>query len=269
MKKTTLSGENEKLEWNTHDEIGVLVQEYNLMIEKLEDSKKALAQNEKESAWKEMAQQVAHEIKNPLTPMKLKIQHLQRILSTTDPSQEALASLLQQVDTLSDIATSFSTFAKMPLPIIEKFNLTQLVYDIGELYKNRNDVEVKLKIPVSPVEAYADQKMMGRVFTNLILNGIQAVPDDRKPIINIEMYVNEIQEAVLIFKDNGIGIPKEIQDKVFMPNFSTKFTGSGIGLALAKRGVEQAGGRIWFETTEGQGTTFYITLPMYKTQLNA
>lgn len=269
LKKTTLNGENEKLDWNTQDEIGVLVREYNEMIEKLEDSKKALAQNEKESAWKEMAQQVAHEIKNPLTPMKLKIQHLQRIISATDPSQEALASLLQQVDTLSDIATSFSTFAKMPLPIIEKFNLTKLVYDIGELYKNRSDVDVKLKIPVSTVEAYADQKMMGRVFTNLILNGIQAVPEDRKPLINIEMYVNEIKEAVLIFEDNGMGIPTDIQDKVFMPNFSTKFTGSGIGLALANRAVEQAGGRIWFETSKGDGTTFYITLPMYEKRMDA
>ena len=263
LKKTTLGGDNEKLEWNTRDEIGILVHEYNEMIEKLEDSRNALARKEKESAWKEMAQQVAHEIKNPLTPMKLKIQHLQRTIKTDDLTQEALKSLLQQVDTLSDIATSFSAFAKMPIPIIEEFNLTQLVHDTGELYRNREDVDIKIKIPVSPVMAFADKQLIGRIFTNLILNSIQAVPKDVKAEILIEMYVNEIKEAVLTFKDNGEGIPEDIQNKIFLPNFSTKFTGSGIGLALAKRGVEHSGGRIWFESELGKGTTFYIILPMY------
>ena len=263
LKKTTLGGDNEKLESNTRDESGILVHEYNEMIEKLEDSRNALARKEKESAWKEMAQQVAHEIKNPLTPMKLKIQHLQRTIKTDDLTQEALKSLLQQVDTLSDIATSFSAFAKMPIPIIEEFNLTQLVHDTGELYRNREDVDIKIKIPVSPVMAFADKQLIGRIFTNLILNSIQAVPKDVKAEILIEMYVNEIKEAVLTFKDNGEGIPEDIQNKIFLPNFSTKFTGSGIGLALAKRGVEHSGGRIWFESELGKGTTFYIILPMY------
>lgn len=264
LKKTTLSGENEKLVWNTKDEIGVLVQEYNQMIEKLEESKKALARNEKESAWKEMAQQVAHEIKNPLTPMKLKIQHMQRITPPDDHSQEAFKSLLQQVDTLSDIATSFSTFANMPLPIIKQFNLSQLVMNTRELYKDNDEITLNLELPALPVFVYADQKIIGRIITNIILNGIQAIPTYRHPLIDINMYVNDKQEAVLVFKDNGVGIPADIQDKVFMPNFSTKFTGSGIGLALAKRGVEQVGGRIWFDTKEEEGTTFYIALPMYK-----
>lgn len=264
LKRTTLGGDNEKLEWQARDEIGILVHEYNEMIEKLDDSKDALAKKEKESAWKEMAQQVAHEIKNPLTPMKLKIQHLQRTLGTSAAAQESLQVLLHQVDTLSDIATSFSSFAKMPIPIIEQVDVTQVIQDTLELYKDNNEVVIDINVPDEAVIVNADQQLMGRIFTNIVLNGIQSVPKSRKPLIHIKMYVNELNEAVIAFSDNGKGIPVDIRDKVFIPNFSTKYSGSGIGLALAKRGVEHAGGSIWFESKEGEGTTFFIILPAKK-----
>lgn len=261
LKATTLGGNNEKLDWPARDEIGILVQEYNEMIEKLSDSRKALSRQEKESAWKEMAQQVAHEIKNPLTPMKLKIQHLQRVMSNDTGTVESLQSLLQQVDTLNDIATSFSSFAKMPIAIIEKVDLNTIIKDTVELYKDNSEVTIELNIPDDEVFVNTDNKMMGRIFTNLILNGIQSVPESRNAYVHIKMYVSHQNEAILAISDNGDGIPEEIQEKVFTPNFSTKFTGSGIGLTLAKRGVEQSKGRIWFETEKGRGTTFFIVLP--------
>lgn len=262
LKKTTLGWDNEKIDWPARDEIGILVHEYNEMIEKLGESRKALSRQEKESAWKEMAQQVAHEIKNPLTPMKLKIQHLQRTLDSDQHTKEALQSLLQQVDTLNDIATSFSSFAKMPIAVIERVDLKQVIVDTVELYKDNVDVTIELNVPDEPVFVQTDKLMMGRIFTNIILNSIQSVPATRKPCIHIKMYENELSEAVMAFTDNGDGIPEKIQEKIFTPNFSTKFSGSGIGLTLAKRGVEQSGGRIWFDTEKNIGTTFFIILPM-------
>lgn len=263
LKQTTLSGNNEKLDWPARDEIGILVQEYNDMIEKLGESRKALSRQEKESAWKEMAQQVAHEIKNPLTPMKLKIQHLQRVLNADSNAVESLQSLLQQVDTLNDIATSFSSFAKMPIAVIEKVDLLHVISDTVELYKDNKEVIIECSLPEGEeIYVNTDKSMMGRIFTNLILNGIQSVPNSRQACIHIKCYVTYKNEVMVAISDNGNGIPEEIKDKIFTPNFSTKFTGSGIGLTLAKRGIEQSKGNIWFDTSEGVGTTFYIVLPL-------
>ena len=166
-----------------------------------------------------MAQQVAHEIKNPLTPMKLKIQHLLRTIEPEGHTKEALQSLLQQVDTLNDIATSFSSFAKMPIAVIESVDLNQIISDTVELHKDNSEVTIELSVPEEPVTVRTDKLMMGRIFTNLILNSIQSVPDSRKACVHIKMYVNELSEAVLAFTDNGNGIPEDIQEKIFTPNF--------------------------------------------------
>jgi two-component system nitrogen regulation sensor histidine kinase NtrY len=266
INRTSLSQDNEPIEWSSKDEIGVLVGEYNKMLIKLEENKTALAKSEKESAWREMAKQVAHEIKNPLTPMKLTIQHLQRTLkekkgNIKDISEKALNVLLEQVDNLSEIATSFSLFAKMPIPKYLKFDISKVLLNAVNLHNNQNEVIVEAKIEQGKFTILGDDQLMSSIFTNLLLNSIQSVPNKRKP--EIKAFLSSKDSKLLIeIRDNGTGIPQNIRDKVFIPNFSTKFSGSGIGLAVAKRGVEHAGGRIWFETIEGTGTSFFIELPL-------
>jgi two-component system nitrogen regulation sensor histidine kinase NtrY len=268
IKRTTL-GRNEPLEWYNNDEIGMMVGEYNKMLVNLEASKQALSRSEKESAWREMAQQVAHEIKNPLTPMKLTLQHLQRILfrdeELSEQSSRAINTLLSQVDNLNDIATSFSAFAKMPVPKNEVFEITVLTLDTVNLYESDADTKVSTHIQERPLFVLGDPQLMSRIITNLILNAIQSVPQGRKPEVEVWLYTNLSRTSVILeVKDNGSGIPDEIHDKVFIPNFSTKYAGSGIGLAVAKRGIEHAGGKIWFETQKDIGTTFFIELPLVK-----
>lgn len=267
IRKTTLGRKNEKIEWNSDDEIGGLVKEYNEMLEKLEESEKELAIKEKESAWREMAQQVAHEIKNPLTPMKLSLQHLQRTMGdgeNMDRIKRTLTTLLTQIETLNDIATSFSSFARMPLPSSDTFDIVTSCQETCNLYANDEKVDLVTQIDLEECLVVGDKKLMGRILTNLVLNGIQAVEEDTRPQIYIGLKKVGNQEVLLYVQDNGIGISADLKDKVFVPKFSTKSTGSGIGLAVAKNGVEHAGGKIWFETEENKGTCFYIQLPILK-----
>ncbi|HVD99384.1 MAG TPA: HAMP domain-containing sensor histidine kinase [Cytophagaceae bacterium] len=265
IRKTTF-GDNKPLDWNSKDEIGLLISEYNSMLLKLEHNRIALSRSEKESAWREMAKQVAHEIKNPLTPMKLKIQHLQRSWNEKNPLAEeqtikGLQSLLDQVNILSEIASSFAIFAKMPIPKNELFDVGEVLKSTVNLYNNTHDVRVDIKVEKGNFMIEGDEQLMGSIFTNLIINAIQSVPYERKPEVGFSL--SKADGKVLIeIKDNGMGIPDAIRDKVFLPNFSTKETGSGIGLAVAKRGVEHAGGRIWFETKTGEGTSFFIEIPL-------
>lgn len=270
LKLTNLES-NEYMNWPSKDEIGLLVNEYNNMLAKLEASKKVLASNEKESAWREMAKQVAHEIKNPLTPMKLTLQHLLRLQSSgslDDPKmlKKPIETLIHQVDTLSDIATSFSTFAKMPLPKNEEINFRVVLAEVLELYKNRQDVMFTFKDEASEspeIFIMGDPKLFGRVISNLIINGIQAVEPSKRSEITVSLSTTA-DSLILEIRDNGKGIPDDLKEKIFIPNFSTKSEGSGLGLAIAKRGVETAGGDIWFETQEGIGTSFYLSFPLLK-----
>ncbi|MGI9549581.1 MAG: ATP-binding protein, partial [Aurantibacter sp.] len=237
IKKTTLTGYNEPLEWESDDEIGLMVGEYNRMLKNLEASKTALARSEKESAWREMAKQVAHEIKNPLTPMKLTLQHLKRTLAQGNSkdevtSEKPLNMLLQQIDTLSDIATSFSSFAKMPVPKNQRFEAGSVLKKTIQLHDNNTGHKITTNIEAGKHFVMGDAQLMGRIFSNLIINGIQSVPNDRTPTIeiNLETKYNQLQ---IEFTDNGSGIPEDIRDKIFIPNFSTKEEGSGIGLSIA------------------------------------
>jgi two-component system nitrogen regulation sensor histidine kinase NtrY len=266
LKQTTLNGNNEKLEYHSEDEIGLLVNEYNQMLLKLEESKNELAIREKEAAWREMARQVAHEIKNPLTPMKLSLQYLQKAIAEKRENTEALISkiaqtLITQIEILSDIATSFSNFTALPDLKPERLNLSQVLRQSLDLHNNPAEVCIKADIKAGNYEVIADENILMRSFNNLIINALQAVPAGKKPEIMVSLQTQD-HKASISFRDNGSGIPAEIRHKIFVPNFSTKFTGSGIGLAVVKRGIESAGGRIWFETEEGQGTTFYIELPL-------
>ncbi len=261
LSKTTFNEINEPIHWNTSDEIGMLVNEYNSMLVKLETSRTALVRSEKESAWKEIAQQVAHEIKNPLTPMKLTLQHMRRLAGEGDEAHlKSIDNLLRQIDNLSDIVTSFSAFARLPAPDPKRFEVSALVSQLVQLH-SRPNMDFVYKSPSQGVFVVADEQMLSGIFTNLIINACQAMEGRESPRLEIAIKVKE-KEAEVSFKDNGIGIAEDIQDKVFVPSFSTKEEGSGIGLALARRGVEQTGGSIWFETVPGYGTTFYVSLPL-------
>ncbi|MDF2159204.1 HAMP domain-containing sensor histidine kinase [Algoriphagus sp. CAU 1675] len=266
--KTTNLENNEPMYWDSKDEIGLLVNEYNNMLYKLEASKKVLASTEKESAWREMAKQVAHEIKNPLTPMKLTLQHLLRLqeagrLDDLEKLKKSLETLIHQVDALSGIASSFSTFAKMPLPKNELMNFKEVLGKVLDLFKNdqRLDLSFQDDSYTDNIPIFGDDKLFGRVISNLIINGVQAVAPGVRPSIKVWLWLTE-KAVFLEITDNGKGIPPELRDKIFVPNFSTKSTGSGLGLAIAKSGVETAGGKIWFETELGKGTTFYLTFPL-------
>ncbi|WP_091548560.1 sensor histidine kinase [Thermoflexibacter ruber] len=268
LKGTNLNIHNEPLDYKSDDEIGLLVGAYNKMLVQLEESKEALSKSEKESAWREMAKQVAHEIKNPLTPMKLTLQHIKRVIGEENPRLNmSLETLLTQIDILSDIATSFSSFANMPIPKNEEFEITEVLKQTVDLYENDGgNAKILLNMIEGKYYVNGDKQLMGRILTNLIINGIQAVPNTRTPEIVIFFRLSGTHNVLIEIADNGIGIAESIRHKVFLPNFSTKFTGSGIGLALAKRGIEHADGKIWFETEEGEGTSFFIELPLIRYQ---
>ncbi|MFN8354988.1 MAG: HAMP domain-containing sensor histidine kinase [Spirosomataceae bacterium] len=266
IRKTNLDKLNEPLNWKSDDEIGLLIGEYNKMLRKLEESKKALSNSEKQSAWREMAKQVAHEIKNPLTPMKLTLQQLQRTLPQDNPNTKrlidrALNSLIDQIDNISDIANSFSDIAKMPIPKHEIFDIVAAAQSAVSIQTSYPNVTLKSDFPNKPLYVAGDRQLMGNAITNLIINGIQSVPEDRTPTIEVQLTHND-DYVTLEVQDNGSGIPDSVRNRVFIPSFSTKREGSGLGLALAKRGIEHAGGSIWFETVEDEGTTFFINLPL-------
>jgi two-component system nitrogen regulation sensor histidine kinase NtrY len=273
LTQTTLTGENELLEYrSTDDEIGLLVREYNTMLTKLEASKRELAAQEKEAAWREMARQVAHEIKNPLTPMKLSLQFLQKAIAERRPNSEELISrisqtLITQIDVLSDIATSFSTFTNLPTMRPERLDVAAVLRRCAGLHQpDADDGTLALRLPPDAETGrylvYADENLLVRTFNNLLINARQAVPDGRAPHIDVSLAAEGNGNIRVAIRDNGAGIPEDVREKVFVPNFTTKETGSGIGLAVAKRGIESAGGRIWFETKVGEGTDFFIELPL-------
>ncbi|MFL5764852.1 MAG: ATP-binding protein [Bacteroidia bacterium] len=260
---------NEPIEWKENDEIGSLVSEYNRMIAELSKSADLLAKSERESAWREMAKQVAHEIKNPLTPMKLSVQHLQRTWKDKSPDIEEKMNrltkmIIEQIDTLSTIATEFSNFAKMPKASLEKINVRQTLQNAISLFHESENVNIEFRNE-NGEEAYvlADKEQLLRVFNNLLKNAVQAIPEskDGKIVVRLE---REKDKFLISITDNGSGIPDDVLDKIFVPNFTTKTGGMGLGLAMVKSIVETAGGRIWFETKTGSGTTFYVALPCHQ-----
>lgn len=270
MKDVDLAKKNEPLRWNSNDEIGALVTEYNRMLKEAEKSTKALAKSERESAWREMAKQVAHEIKNPLTPMKLRIQHLQRAMDDNaedwqDKFKTTAESLIIQIETLTNIANEFSNFAQMPKAKEEVLELADAIEDAIETFSQMPNASVTFKKPGFKTAIKADKDQILRVFNNLVKNGLQSIPEDREGLVDIRLKEYEGMYMVEV-RDNGIGVPKEIEEKIFVPNFTTKSRGMGLGLAMVKNIVESTGGEIWFKTKQNQGTTFYITFKGIKPQ---
>jgi nitrogen fixation/metabolism regulation signal transduction histidine kinase len=259
---------NELIEWQEKDEIGSLVSEYNRMILELSKSAELLAKSERESAWREMAKQVAHEIKNPLTPMKLSVQHLKRIWKDDAPDgdqkmERLTQTIIEQIDTLSSIATEFSNFAKMPKTNLEKIDVQQTLLNIIDLFNDSSDVEIVFhNQTIENAIVLADKEQLLRVFNNIMKNAIQSIPENRKGIIEIDLKL-ETDSYIISIKDNGGGIASDVLDKIFVPNFTTKTGGMGLGLAMVKSIVEEFNGKIWFETKSDEGSTFYVSLPCY------
>jgi nitrogen fixation/metabolism regulation signal transduction histidine kinase len=257
---------NEAIDWKRNDEIGELVNEYNKMVGKLDESATALAKSEREGAWREMARQVAHEIKNPLTPMKLSLQYLQKSISNNADNVQELTrnvaqTLVEQIDHLNQIAGEFSQFANIGNPRNEVFDLHEVLYLVTQLYRVNDRVHLDCTPLPGQVLINADRTHINRLFTNLIQNAIQAVPEDKIAVIEVEEELRGDKILVKV-KDNGLGIANDMRSKIFTPNFTTKTSGTGLGLAMCKGIVEQAKGEIWFETRTGEGSTFFVELPV-------
>ncbi|MFK8038759.1 MAG: ATP-binding protein [Crocinitomicaceae bacterium] len=270
LKGMKLGAKNKPISYKGQDEIGSLVQEYNEKVDELENYAAQLAKSERESAWREMAKQVAHEIKNPLTPMKLSIQHLNRSIKLADEDSEqklkrVSSSLIEQIDALTRIANEFSNFAKMPKAQEGEVDLAEILESTSAVFaESEGDYDLSFNNTVKewPV-IWADKNLCLRVFNNLIKNATQAIPSDRKGVI--ELVLSEDNDVYLVtIIDNGIGINDESKAKMFIPYFTTKSKGTGLGLAMSKQIIENMNGKIWFESTAGVGTSFFVSFPKIK-----
>lgn len=263
---------NEIIDYKKNDEIGSLVQEYNRMIKELEKSAELLARSEREIAWREMAKQVAHEVKNPLTPMKLSVQYLLKAWDDGQPDFDQRLrrfrdAMIQQIETLSNIASEFSYFAKMPVGVRQETDIAELLTSCISFYEeNEGDVKIEFKNLLSTPTALVilDKDQALRVFNNVIRNAIQSIPSDKIGEIYIELTETD-SKYIASFQDNGVGIPDDIRDKIFSPNFTTKNSGMGLGLAMTKTILENMDGNIYFDTQLNEGTTFYIELKKINT----
>lgn len=260
--KLKLGSNIELIEWNSKDEIGALVAEYNRIALELSESAEQLAKSEREGAWREMAKQVAHEIKNPLTPMKLSIQHLQMAAKQNSEDlperiNRTAKTLVEQIDTLTNIATAFSSFGKLPSKNYSKLNVVPLLKNVVDLYSH--NVAIEFNEQVNELYINGDQDQLLRVFNNIIKNAVQAVEETEKPTIIVNLLEQE-QIIYISIQDNGVGISPLQAQRIFEPNFTTKTSGTGLGLAMSKNIIEQMDGKISFSSVENVGTTFTIEL---------
>ncbi len=265
-----LGKEQKPIEYKGDDEIGVLVQEYNTKLLELQESSEKLAKSEREMAWREMAKQVAHEIKNPLTPMKLRIQHFQRSFDpNADDADERISqfsdSLIEQIEALTNIANAFSNFAKMPKSQFERVDLVRIIRSVVDTFSAEENIRIVTELANEQTFVNADKELMLRVFNNLIKNAIQAIPKERAGLIRI-ILPHDNKFVSIQVQDNGSGISSDMKDKIFVPNFTTKSTGTGLGLAMVKQIIESHEGQITFESEPGN-TVFTIHLPKIIKQL--
>jgi signal transduction histidine kinase len=274
MKKISLGKPNEKISWKTDDEIGDMIKEYNKMIDELTESAQILAKSERELAWREMAKQVAHEIKNPLTPMKLNVQYIQKAWQDKSPDWEEQLKrfserLIEQIDALSNIATAFSDFAKMPQTEFTDVNIVEVINNSVELFYQGSKLEIEFINETEQEQLYikADKSQIVRVFNNLIKNAQQAMQDVINPQIIIKLKPLD-DNILIVVEDNGCGIANEMEEKIFIPQFTTKTGGTGLGLPMIKNIIDATSGKIWFESEVGKGTKFYVIFKMIKDEDN-
>lgn len=267
ISKTKLGQKNQPIIWHRQDEIGSLIKEYNKMIAALELSASKLARSERESAWREMAKQVAHEIKNPLTPLKLGVQLLEKSWRENDPNFERKfasfnKSFIEQIDSLATIASEFSSFAKMPDTKLEELELMPIIKQTLTVFDTSDFTEIMvLDRTNKKITIMGDRDQLMRSFNNLLKNAIEASEGKEKCAIQIRI-INDDKNVYVEVKDNGKGIDMALEDKIFVPNFTTKSSGTGLGLAFVKQAIENAGGNIEFKSEVNLGTTFYLTFPL-------
>jgi nitrogen fixation/metabolism regulation signal transduction histidine kinase len=244
-------------------EVNSLVESYNNMVEMLDKNVKELSQSNKEEAWRQMAKQVAHEIKNPLTPMKLSVQSFERNFKKEEDNndskvQEFTQTIIQQIDTMSSIASAFSNFAEMPIQKGEKTNIVLAIKLALEIFKEEN---ILFKSDSEKIIVEIDKPQIVRIITNLIKNSIHACQNVKVPELRVSI-IKKIDIVEIKVKDNGHGIPKELISNIFEPNFTTKSGGMGLGLGMVKNLVMSYNGKIDFDTKLNKGTTFKITFPI-------
>ncbi len=271
LKKIRLGKKNETIQWAIDDEVGELIRDYNSMVTKLDESAMLLAQTERDTAWREMAKQVAHEIKNPLTPMKLSIQYLQNAAHRDETDnlsamiKRVSKTLIEQIDNLTHIASEFSSYAKMPTAMNEVFVINDIVASVHDLFRKREDMDIQLQVPINDLFVFADKSQVIRVLNNIVKNAIQSIPNTRRGLIEIKL-VYTSEQVIISIQDNGSGIDDQMKDKVFYPNFTTKSSGMGLGLAISSDIIQSFDGKIYFETEVEIGTTFFIELPRHAMQ---
>jgi nitrogen fixation/metabolism regulation signal transduction histidine kinase len=265
LRDTSLDQKNEKivLEANSK-EINLLIKAYNGMVDELEESALKLAQSEREEAWREMAKQVAHEIKNPLTPMRLTVQSFQRKFDTNDPElkqklNDYSKTLIQQIDTMSSVASAFSNFASMPAQQNETLNVVNIVEMTLDIF---NEDYIVFESDEKSIISKMDRAQLIRIITNLVKNAIQSIPEnqvEKSVLVSVKKQDNNV---LILVKDNGIGIEPDNIDRIFEPKFTTKNSGMGLGLGIIKNIIENYKGTITFETEFGKGATFIVSLPI-------
>lgn len=267
LSETRLNQKNEKIYLKANSkEINLLIQAYNRMVDKLEQSAIKLAESEREEAWREMAKQVAHEIKNPLTPMRLTVQSFERKFDANDPQlkqkiKDYSDTLIQQIDTMSAVASAFSNFASMPAQQNETLNVVEVVELALDIF---NEDDVTFESAEQVIISKMDRTQLIRIITNLVKNAIQAIPKDqeqKRVSVRVERGEKDVFIAV---SDNGIGIEAENFGRIFEPKFTTKNSGMGLGLGIIKNIIENYKGTITFESEFGKGTTFLVSLPIIK-----
>ena len=263
IKTTKLNKENAKIDIEkTPKEVSILIDSYNTMIDDLESSAIKLAKSERETAWREMAKQVAHEIKNPLTPMRLSIQSFQMNYNSDDKKnkrklKDFSKSLIEQIDTMSSIATAFSDFANMPEQKRELLNVGEVVQIALDIF---SEDYIDCNVEEKEILTLFDRTQLIRVITNLINNSIQAIPDNRNPMIKVRVYSTK-KNVIIIIEDNGSGISEENKSKIFEPSFTTKSSGMGLGLSMIQSIMAAYNGSITFKSKENQGTIFKVEIP--------
>ena len=263
MEQTRLNERNEKIVLNSaSSEIETLVEAYNNMIDQLEESAVKLARSEREQAWREMAKQVAHEIKNPLTPMRLSVQSFERKFNPEDENireklKEYSQTLIQQIDVMSSIASAFSDFAKMPSQKREKIEVISIVKLALDIF---NEDFITYTTEQEELYANLDKTQLIRIVTNLVKNALQASEKEENPIINVKVTSTKKKVKITV-SDNGRGIAQEVESLIFEPKFTTKSSGMGLGLPMIKNIIEAYDGSIFFTSEEGVGTVFTVILP--------
>ncbi len=261
-----ISKRNRKIPYAGDDEIGSLVQEYNRKVDELADSAEKLAKSERESAWREMAKQIAHEIKNPLTPMKLSVQHLENAYKENDPDFDVMfervsKTLIEQIDSLANIATEFSNFARIRLKKKERVDLVERISQIKHLFSGLSSTRIVINNEVEgPAWILADKEQVIRMLNNLLKNALQSIPSGSQGIIRISLFEKN-NHYLLSIADNGVGISNDVHEKIFSPSFTTKTSGMGLGLSIVKGIVDNMDGRIYYETEKNKGTEFFIEIP--------